>query len=121
MEFKKILWEKQTWSIFKDGVFYPYNVEYIWEDEYWDWSVFNINFLNINQWYLEEDLEMFFNEVVYEVIEIYLEESKKEKQLLNIRLFKKDVDFLKIYAKEHWTTYQWMIRDMVSKWVEELV
>ena len=113
-------WIKREGNIYKDWSFYPFSIQYIWEDEAWDWSVYYVNFLYVDQEFLEEDIEEFFKVDVYEVIDYFLSEKEKEKQALNVRFYKNDLDFIKTYAKMHGLAYQSLIRDFTHKWVEEL-
>lgn len=62
-------WVLRTWNIFKDWNFYPYSIQYVWEDESWDWSLFYVKFLYIDQEFLEEDIEEVFKFDVYDAIE----------------------------------------------------
>lgn len=125
MDFAEILkkdWVLRTWNIFKDWNFYPYSIKYVWEDDSGDWSIFYIKFLYIDQEFLEEDIEEVFKNDVYDVIDDFLKdlEKKKEKQSLTVRFFKRNIDFLKSYAKNKDLPYQSLIRDAVDKYVSEL-
>lgn len=121
IEFKKVLWEKQTGSIFYEGNFYPYSVEYVWEDEDWDGSVFNIKTSWFEEEFLQEDLDEFFQNTVYTWIDIFLERQKEEKlKSLTVRFFESDIDFLKKYAIKNNMKYQTMMREIIHKAVLDL-
>lgn len=120
--FTKILGHKHTGSVFYKGNFYPYSVEYTGEDEYGDGSLFNIILPGFEQEFLEEDIEEFFTNTVYALLDIFLENQHKEETLqsLTIRVFESDVEFLKRYATEHNMKYQTIMRDFIRKGTREL-
>lgn len=120
MKFEKILNKIQTWSIFKNWNFYPYSVEYVWEDEFWDGSVFFVKFLQINQEFLEEDLEEFFDLMVYEVIDIFIKEQQNKLQAISVRYFEKDIQSLKKYAEKNACSYQVLMRNAINEYTKTL-
>lgn len=122
--FDKILGHKHTGSIFYNGNFYPYSVEYTGEDEDGDGSLFYVDFFGIQQHFLEEDLEEVFQNDVYDAIKYYLEQKQKESEqkkiAISVRLFEKDLNFLKQYAEKNHMQYQSLIRDFVTEKTQEL-
>lgn len=110
-------------KFFKSGNFYPYSIKYTWEDEV-DWSLYLIQFLGLNQEFLEEDVKEVFEFDFDEIVDMYLkdleEEKKKVLKPIAVRLFENDLEFLKNYASENNMKYQTLIRDFVHKWTLEL-
>lgn len=119
--FEKILWKKQTGSIFYKNNFYPYSVEYTGEDESGDGSVFNIILPWFEQEFLEEDIEEFFKNTAYAILDIFLEEQQETLKSLTIRVYEKDYNFLSQYAKEHNMKYQTLMREFIHEKTQELV
>jgi len=118
MEFKKT-WEVQKWFYDYKGTLYPFSIKYVWEHSK-NGSLFKIDFLWVSQKYPESDLNIFFDEVAFDIVEDYLEDLNSEKMSLTVRFFKRNIDFLKNYAKNKDLPYQSLIRDAVDKYVSEL-
>ncbi len=119
--FEKTLHKLQTGSIFFEWNFYPYSLEYVGEDEDGDGSVFFVQFLDWKQEYLEEDLNEFFDIVVYEFINIYLKKRQEKLQSIAVRFFERDIEALKKYAEQNACSYQVLMRNAIHKYTQEII
>lgn len=121
-QFDKILGHKHLGSIFYKNNFYPYSVEYTGEDKSGDGSVFNIILPWFEQEFLEEDVEEFFAHTAYLLLEDFVRDNQKDEVLksLTLRVFERDLEFLKKYASENNMKYQTLMRDFIRKGTREL-
>ncbi len=105
-------------NVFADGVLYPFSIKYTGESECGDGSLFYIEFLLIKQLFLEEDLEEFFTNTVYDCVEDWNEyqaEVAKKRKSITLRVPQGDLSKIKALADQEGLPYQTFLTSQIHK------